>query len=562
MVCDIKINGTEYRKYAYLHCVSLDNNNNKFYECFLNQDGSIDAYYGREGKTRVNHHYARGEKDFDKLIDSKLREAHPYKDITFTKVEISKDAPVPGMDKAETVKSTGDEKVDRFLDFLKESREKTIRNTYKTGFKASSVTKKLVDDLKSYIEDLKYYMDKGDERCFNKTLEDIFTIAPRQTLYSVGTYMKGSSHLMTMEKAYEKEYDLYETLYNQYEANKLEQEKNKANAGKTLPELMGVNIRAVTYKEEDEINRALKFGQDMSHCYITAIRVDNPKTAEEYSKTRERRGIKDKDCKLLFHGSNNGNWLSLVKNGMILNADRLGIAARGTGKGLGNGIYYADDIEKSLGYVFDSYASSYGKDDGIKCIGLYEVAVGKIYESSYYDSSLCHSSMERKKCDTAFLDGKKYKANSHSGHSGRNEYCVYDVGQTNIKYILMCQKEKVRQEDMHFSVRLDLPYKDMRLDGNRLMADAILSEKAKSELSKLPGADSCKNAMGIYDMDKKQFIFMVNGKEMKLTPAEQDKLFHDFKKSYFLSDKDFDDYVKDPEKDGRLVEKDKDDLER
>lgn len=556
MVYDITMNGTEYKAFAYLQCVSLKESHNKYYEAYLHKNGLIETYHGKEGVTRVRHDYQPGEKNFDALIRSKTREKEPYKDITFTKVEMTKNDNGIDVAKGQETKLTGDKVVDGFLDFLKECREKTIKNNYKTGFQASSVTKKLVDDLRSFIEDLAIAMKNDDKDAFNETLENIFTIAPRKSLYSVGQMYRGSDKVITMEKAYEFESNLYETLYNQYEANKLQQIQQGDTNKKTLPEAMGVNIREITYAEEDEINKALKFAKDMSHCYISAIRVDNPTTAKAYSETREKRGIKDKDCKLLFHGSNNSNWLSLVKNGMILNADALGVAARGTGKGLGNGIYYADDIEKSLNYVFDSYSTSRTADDGIKCIGLYEVAVGRVLEVPTYDSSLSHYTMEKKHYDTSFINGKKYKATHYSGHSGRNEYCVYDVGQTNIKYILMCQKEQVRQNDMHFSVRLDIPYADMRKDGDLLIADAKLSSKAKTELGKLTNNGVCETAKGIFNLKEKNFNFEIDGNIVTLTPTEEKKLFHDFKKSYFLSEKDFENYIQDPEKDGRLMDND------
>lgn len=62
--------------------------------------------------------------------------------------------------------------------------------------------------------------------------------------------------------------------------------------------------------------------------------------------------VKDEDCKLLWHGSRNENFLSILKSGLTLYPD-----AFCTGKMFGNGIYFAPDSDKSFNYT--SFQGSY-----------------------------------------------------------------------------------------------------------------------------------------------------------------------------------------------------------
>ena len=59
-----------------------------------------------------------------------------------------------------------------------------------------------------------------------------------------------------------------------------------------------------------------------------------------------------KNKKLLWHGSRNENWMSIISNGLILNPN-----AVITGKMFGQGIYFAPKSRKSFGYT--SYDGSY-----------------------------------------------------------------------------------------------------------------------------------------------------------------------------------------------------------
>lgn len=79
----------------------------------------------------------------------------------------------------------------------------------------------------------------------------------------------------------------------------------------------------------------------------------------------------------LWHGSKNENWLSIIRNGLLLNPN-----AKITGKMFGNGIYFAPNPKKSYGYT--SCTGSYWAKGNSSCgyMGLYDTAVGNPYYPS------------------------------------------------------------------------------------------------------------------------------------------------------------------------------------
>ena len=139
---------------------------------------------------------------------------------------------------------------------------------------------------------------------------------------------------------------------------------------------------------------------------------------------RKERGIEDKDVRLLWHGSRNENWLSIIENSLMLNP----VSAVRTGAMFGPGIYFAPSARKSFGYT--SFRGSYwasGKS-GTAYMGLYECAYGKpcvVQSAGRYD---------KEGLDTMGKDC----VHAYAGCSGlRNEEIVfYDEAAVCLKYLV------------------------------------------------------------------------------------------------------------------------------
>ena len=529
----VTINGKQYKDYKYLHCVDLNANNNKFYEAFHNNDGSIDVIYGREGTTRTEHHYNSWEKNFGTLIQSKLNKG--YHDITNTKIDKDDNTQQQNTQQQKKYDPVEDEKVQEFLDFLEQNRRDYIQNTYQASFTAKSVTKALVDGLRDLLDELLTEINnKAPAWRINNVLTEIFTIAPRKYLYEADINATHSD-LMAI---FQKEYNNYEVLKAQYDKNELDKKnlqstQTQQKKGITLMDALGLKIRPVTFAEEDAIRKLLKFGDDKSRCFLSAYKVENHKTDVAFDGHKSKLRDNKNSSRLLFHGSGNENWASILSKGLIVNADRLGLAS-GTGKGLGNGLYFGDDIDKSFSYCNHDR-------DGKSVVGIYEVALGKCKEMNDYDvrqSDIDHN-------DSTFLDGKKYQRNKYKYHSGRNEYCIYSSEQCSVKYVLICQKEYVREKNMRYDIHTDFLFKKPNIKNGLIEEELRITDESKKALIKISNTNNINTAKMIYNIKDDKYTLYINDKTYNLNETEREHIAHDFMKSGWDSENAFKDFCKD-----------------
>ncbi len=519
------------KNYAHLIFIDPVSNHNKFYEITENDDSSLDVKYGRVGQKVNIHHYTPHEKTFQGLVYEKERKG--YKNDTRNYSELKSDnGTVFEYRRAE------DKEVQDIFEHLLRKTRQVVKANYTIETRA--VTGNMLYSADYLISGLK------DEACksnpsvwyFNNTLTELFGTIPRK-MSDVSAYLCGSAS--DMDKIIEREEKLLETLKTAYELEQKEKKlkaelAGKTDKGRTLPESLGLTVRPVTYAEEKEIRELLGNSREAD---FEALRIVNHKSHEAFEKCRQEMNIPDLGTKLLFHGSRAENWLSILEKSLVVNADRLGLA-KGCAKGLGNGLYFADDVSKSLNYTHGNGDSPF--------IGIYNVAVGKMWDTNgEYIGHTRRNGADfgfkdlKDGCQSVFLDGKKI--NSHH----LNEYCVYKGEQADIKYILKCNG--MRQKAVRFSMKLEFDFENLvQMDDGMVKADAVLTDYAKKELSKLfEDRREIREATGFIDgldTDSPVFRLCVNGQMVPLKKDENDRLFHDFKASFFESEKAFKEYGK------------------
>lgn len=157
-----------------------------------------------------------------------------------------------------------------------------------------------------------------------------------------------------------------------------------------------------------------------------------PKSRADLS-SAERKTYKDSNVALLWHGSRSVNVPGILRTGLRLPKQLVGVTI--TGALLGQGAYFADDWKKSAGYC--SLNSSYwaGGSGSVKgrsaFMFLMDVALGMPHtakESYGYTKPPrgCHSVFG--KADATKCGGWGYLKN--------NEWVIYDTNQHNIKYLI------------------------------------------------------------------------------------------------------------------------------
>lgn len=164
-----------------------------------------------------------------------------------------------------------------------------------------------------------------------------------------------------------------------------------------------------------------------SDKFYKAWRVKNIKTQRRYDDFVKENNIKN--TKLLFHGSRNENWWSIINSGLVLKPTNAVI----TGKMFGYGIYYAPKARKSLGYtsLSGSYWARGNSSSGF--MALMDVAYGKPYDVYSFDSKYYDFNYEKLQqvCKGANC------LHAHEGSMLRNdEIIIYKEEQCTIRYLI------------------------------------------------------------------------------------------------------------------------------
>ena len=199
--------------------------------------------------------------------------------------------------------------------------------------------------------------------------------------------------------------------------------ENKPINNQTILDVMGLQFEEITEEEKKLIKKTLG---SISDKFYQAWKVTSIKTQEKYDTYIKENKIKN--TKLLWHGSRNENWWSIINTGLVLRP-----SAVVTGKMFGYGIYFAPKAQKSLGYT--SLHGSYwaGGNSNSAFMSLYDVAYGKPYDVYSFDNKYHNFNYEQlqKNCVGANC------LHAHEGSMLRNdEIIVYKEDQITIKYLV------------------------------------------------------------------------------------------------------------------------------
>lgn len=425
--------------YAYLVMVDSAANNNKFYEITENDDGSLDTRYGRNGGKEMHHHYESYEKSFYGLMQEKLNKG--YEDCTslHSEKQVSK-----GASEELSYKPVEDEQVQEFLEQLITASREFMQTNYTV--KSTDITQKMVDEAQNDIDLLNRIASKpantNNLYQFNKTLEQLFTDVPRKMVNVADNLAKTENDF---QRIIDRETDMINNVKNSIEQNKILQTPQGKN--QTLLEANGLQVRPVTYKEEDQITTHLGHdynGQQVEDRYIRAYAVENNRTRQAYEQYKKDHNMTGKDVRLFYHGSKVENWYSIMKQGLSLNPN-----ASTTGKMFGQGLYFAPESRKSLNYM-DTKGSHWnnGTRDSGYC-AVYAVALGKCYVpdrplTGYFTGD------DLPKGTTAVFAGKN---NPHLGLRN-DEYVVYNQDACTIKYLMEMTAPNPREKEYHLDRKI------------------------------------------------------------------------------------------------------------
>lgn len=286
------------------------------------------------------------------------------------------------------------------LDNLRSISRQIVENNYKFTV---CPTKESINEAKILLLELAH---EKELMFFNDKLFKLFELIPRKMKNPILFTAKNEEDIPSV---LERENDLLSNL--ETFGNEADEDEN-------------ISFRDCTAEEIKVIKEHLDYMT--LPLFSKAYAVSNRVSDRAFDKYKEENNIQK--TSLLYHGSRNENWYSIIKTGLTCNPVNVVIA----GKMFGNGIYFAPKAIKSRGYTSLSGARHANCHEKNGFIAVYEVATGKEYVSENWNTSLTllneKSFKEKYKCDS-------YHAKA-GAHLLEDEVIVYNNAACKIKYLI------------------------------------------------------------------------------------------------------------------------------
>lgn len=397
-------------KPRYLVMVTASANNNKYYKQIPHGD-SWTAEYGRVGSSPQRREYPMSQ--WNSKYNEKIRKGYvDQSDLVEDLIQVEKP-------KKSEYREIENKAIAEIVERLQAMARKAISDNYTIS--SNKVTHAMVDEAQDVLTSL---IDVKDVDTFNETLLKLFTVIPRK-MGNVKDYLAEKSD--DFSRIIQKEQDLLDVMKGQVVQKQMideNSEKDDIQNENTILEQLGLVFEECSTKDIAVIKDALGSCSDR---FYQAWRVRNIQTQKRYDDFVRENHITN--TKLLFHGSRNENWWSIINSGLVLKPTNAVI----TGKMFGYGIYYAPKARKSLGYT--SLDGSYWVRGNSKFgfMALMEVAYGKPYDVYSFDRK--YYDFDYQKLQQACPGANCLHA--HEGSMLRNdEIIVYKEEQCTIRYLI------------------------------------------------------------------------------------------------------------------------------
>ena len=397
-------------KPRYLVMVTASANNNKYYKQIPHGD-SWTAEYGRVGSNPQRREYSMSQ--WESKYNEKIRKGYvDQSDLVEDLIQADKP-------KKSEYKEIENKVIAEIVERLQSMARKAISDNYTIS--SNKVTQAMIDEAQDILTSL---INIDDIESFNETLLKLFTTIPRK-MGNVQSYLSKSKD--DFSDIIQKEQDLLDVMKGQVVQKQIIDEsvnENSEQKENTILEQLGLVFEECDKKDIAIIKDALGSCSDK---FYKAWRVKNIKTQRRYDDFVKENNIKN--TKLLFHGSRNENWWSIINSGLVLKPTNAVI----TGKMFGYGIYYAPKARKSLGYtsLSGSYWARGNSSSGF--MALMDVAYGKPYDVYSFDSKYYDFNYEKlqQACKGANC------LHAHEGSMLRNdEIIIYKEEQCTIRYLI------------------------------------------------------------------------------------------------------------------------------
>ena len=395
----------------YLIMVTPGDNHNKYYK-MTPQGSTFAVEYGRVGQGRQTAEYPISQ--YEKKYKEKIKKG--YQDVSDLRQDLITETTQTG----ETAyKPTEIPSIDEVLDYLMSVSRDAVKKNYTVS--AASVTQAMVDEAQKTLDELSAARSMEQ---FNEILVRLFAVIPRK-MGQVSSYLAKSQD--SFGEIILREQNTLDTMAGQvYVKSAAPTEEGRKEI--TIPESMGIEIRETTPEEVRVILAAMN---ESNGKYSRSWAVTNRKTQTAYDQYIKDHNIKT--TKLLFHGSRNENWISILSKGLMIRPSN----AVYTGSMFSDGLYFAPKCQKSVGYT--SLQGSYwaGGSSRKAYMALYETAYGNPY-IVYEHTSACYGFNEQFML-SQIPPCNCLHAKADKGMLRNDEIVFYNPAQCTVKYLIEIQ---------------------------------------------------------------------------------------------------------------------------
>lgn len=397
----------------YLVKVEANANNNKYYRMIPHENGTWTAEYGRIGSRPQKREYDASQ--FEKKLNEKLRKGYARQ------TEVMQDL-IQKEDKAEIkYKPIKNKSVAAIAKRLQDMARKAVSDNYTIS--SSKVTKAMLDEAQSILA---YLVHEESVRDFNEELLRLFTVIPRKMSNVSENLAQSESDFADILV---KEQNLLDVMKGQVIENTITdmRKETQETYDGTVLDSIGVSMEPCDAEEIELIKR--KLGRCAKH-FKQAWRVVNHASSVKFDMYTKERKLGIAKQKLLWHGSRNENWWSILQTGLVLKPTNAVI----TGKMFGYGIYYATKAAKSIGYTSMTGSRWAGGSSSTAFMALMSVAYGKPYDVYSFDSK--YYDFDYKALQKACPGADCLHAHAGKGMLREDEIIVYREDQCTIRYLV------------------------------------------------------------------------------------------------------------------------------
>lgn len=393
-------------------CVT-DQNNNKCYNMIQESESTWRAEWGRVGGSLSTKQYPMSQ--WDKMYRNKVKRG--YRDITELVSTAKEENDSSNLEIVGAKPS-----VEELVNFLQAAAKGTIRKNYTVA--VADVTQKQVDAAQAILDELIAVSRKRtnfDRDTANQLLLQMYQTIPRK-MNDTRKYLLQSNDKDHFKKLLSREQDLLDVMAGQVSTQQPEQ---------TSKDTMDLSSFGLTFDEaSDDDKDMISALTDLDLRRVGRIfTVNHARTANQYDKVFM--GSNTSDEMLLYHGSRNENWWSILNNGLKIRPSN----AIHTGSMFGDGIYWANKARKSIGYTSLRGSFWASGSSNRAYLALFRVNIGNPWDIfsggkrySYNYGSLNQRKVKAQGFDSVYARG---------GADLRNdEYIVYEEGRATVKYLI------------------------------------------------------------------------------------------------------------------------------